>query len=1009
MRVRLIERKRTFLAGLLMIGLLLVASGSFRSVLANPATQAQVGAETTRSDASSENDLERAVAVAELAEAEYRSAKENNERSPGTVSRIHLRRLGAKVGLAKLNVERAKLAGSDDEAARREIELERAVTLADLAEARYCSAKERGDRSPGAVPEMQLRRLRAKMNIAKQDVALARLAGSDDQAARQEIELERAKAVAELTETTKAAERQASKREAAETEEVDWGPATEGVRYRLRAENASWPQGTTPKLFVDLQNQGKRDLSIAIEHESWEIEIDGKWHSPSGGQSGLRRSLPLSAGQTQRNVEVWDWLWENMKKAVQELPLGKHTIRVACTLPGFGVPAAKPLIRVVSNPIEVEVVAAEPVAPAEFSGGWTDIERVMASLRTEFADISSTCPQLPDADAVRIARTGIFYGLRYIHDCTYYGKRGHEDTGPHPVHLRFEVYSLSEQGDLNRYAVREPDHTWNNLGLVGWTRVYADEDASSGFPDKARHIINRHVAMVDALDRRAKDSPPPVAKDWGWAVEGVQLRLHADRSSWPQGTLPKLLADFRNRGTLRLSVELQHAGWEFEIDGTWYRATNAMNTSLHALCCASALVTILLTPSQATADLATLFVETTRVGETSKEYGYLVSLGPAGTQFLVIVKNDSMEFLVLRGVAEKGVVRDVPWGEAVDGVQVRLRDVPLSFRESEVPAFRADMRNRGSRDLHMWPIPVNGWEIQVDGQWYHLSMWNTLLPHVLAAGGKLANLQLNFETRLQDRPVWVRTDDKQTPLEWSPGKHTVRVAVLAYDPKSKEPYSVRAESNPFEVKITPGELAHDGETAWGPAVEGIQCRLRPVEATWQVSELNRSGETQEDERTREQLKKAVQDLQQQEDLDEASRVKLEEFIRKLQAMSSPSSSFELKLDMRNRSKRTWYVESPVGSLNVEWDGTWFHNEFLGEVEPWPIRPGETLFDRPVHWGPIIAFPDGPAKDGGEIKATPGWHKIRLAISLSSDGQRISVVSNPVKTQVLALAKHPVNE
>ncbi len=80
-------------------------------------------------------------------------------------------------------------------------------------------------------------------------------------------------------------------------------------------------------------------------------------------------------------------------------------------------------------------------------------------------------------------------------------------------------------------------------------------------------------------------------------------------------------------------------------------------------CCAAAITALALTSSQAAADHATPFVETTPVGGTSKEYGSLVSLGPQGTHFLVIVMTDQLEFRVLRGVADKGVVKDSVLGK----------------------------------------------------------------------------------------------------------------------------------------------------------------------------------------------------------------------------------------------------------------------------------------------------------------------------------------------------------
>jgi len=202
-------------------------------------------------------------------------------------------------------------------------------------------------------------------------------------------------------------------------------------------------------------------------------------------------------------------------------------------------------------------------------------------------------------------------------------------------------------------------------------------------------------------------------------------------------------------------------------------------------------------------------------------------------------------------------------------------------------------------------------------------------------------------------------------------------------------------------KSQPPEAAPDDTTPWGKPVEGIRCRLRAERVIWHVAELGRSGRGSEDEQIRMQLEKAIHDHQQQQKkLDEASRLELEELIRELQVLQSSSRPFGLKLDIENNSKRTWYAMPPAGELNVEWDGEWSHTEFLGEIEPWPIRPGDDLFDRPVHLGHVVGPPNGPTQDGAQIKATPGWHTVRLAVSLSSNGRRISVVSNPVKVQIV---------
>jgi len=135
-------------------------------------------------------------------------------------------------------------------------------------------------------------------------------------------------------------------------DDVAWGKPVEGVQCHLRVDHRSWRQGTVPKLFADLRNQSKRDLSIALESESWEFEIDGKWRKPSIYWSGVRRHLPLAAGRRQLNLEVWT----NSTEGLDELTLGTHTLRVARILSSALKGPVNQRLRVVSNPIEIEIL-----------------------------------------------------------------------------------------------------------------------------------------------------------------------------------------------------------------------------------------------------------------------------------------------------------------------------------------------------------------------------------------------------------------------------------------------------------------------------------------------------------------------------------------------------------------------------------------------------------------------------------------------------------------------------
>jgi hypothetical protein len=111
-------------------------------------------------------------------------------------------------------------------------------------------------------------------------------------------------------------------------------------------------------LFADLRNQGNRNLRIALEFESWELEIDGTWHKTDGIFSGDRRYLPLAPGAQQKNLEVR--IAGNLAQRLRALEPGKHTLRVARLIP-----ESRPgddVFRVVSERAEIEIAAPGPEA-----------------------------------------------------------------------------------------------------------------------------------------------------------------------------------------------------------------------------------------------------------------------------------------------------------------------------------------------------------------------------------------------------------------------------------------------------------------------------------------------------------------------------------------------------------------------------------------------------------------------------------------------------------------------
>jgi hypothetical protein len=61
------------------------------------------------------------------------------------------------------------------------------------------------------------------------------------------------------------------------------------------------------------------------------------------------------------------------------------------------------------------------------------------------------------------------------------------------------------------------------------------------------------------------------------------------------------------------------------------------------------------------------------------------------------------------------------WGEAVEGVQCRLRAEKIIWQSGKWPKFRADLRNHGERKLYRSGAPQS-WEIELDGVWYRATV-----------------------------------------------------------------------------------------------------------------------------------------------------------------------------------------------------------------------------------------------------------------------------------------------
>ncbi|HON90832.1 MAG TPA: hypothetical protein PK373_03450 [Sedimentisphaerales bacterium] len=122
------------------------------------------------------------------------------------------------------------------------------------------------------------------------------------------------------------------------------------------------------------------------------------------------------------------------------------------------------------------------------------------------------------------------------------------------------------------------------------------------------------------------------------------------------------------------------------------------------------------------------------------------------------------------------------WGPAAEGLQCRLRPVKRTFPAGESPAFKIDLRNRGSRVfayLQNERIPLD--RFAIDGSW---RPWPDRRP----TRGKVLALAPGVE--LTDLLV---TIPPHGPSHLPPGLHVVQVA-FCFE-------GLEVVSNPVEIEI----------------------------------------------------------------------------------------------------------------------------------------------------------------------------------------------------------------
>jgi len=173
---------------------------------------------------------------------------------------------------------------------------------------------------------------------------------------------------------------------------------------------------------------------------------------------------------------------------------------------------------------------------------------------------------------------------------------------------------------------------------------------------------------------------------------------------------------------------------------------------------------------------------------------------------------------------------EAPWGEAVEGVQVRLRAGKVQWKAGETPTLVADARNLGTLKLRGSPY-LFSYSVQIDGQWFQRTI-------ITASSGSLdfGPGKQFLDTGIRLIGLELRDPTTHKALELKPGKHTVRVAFAADGEKK----GVRAVSNAVEIEVQPA----DAKAAPQPAGGKLEFRIAPSpsalskeQLTWYVNVL----------------------------------------------------------------------------------------------------------------------------------------------------------------------------
>lgn len=298
---------------------------------------------------------------------------------------------------------------------------------------------------------------------------------------------------------------------------ADDGPADEESGLNEKA----WPALVQPRSFEVKPGDGKLARLLKERHNAARNELRERYAFWIQGKGTLDQLHSAARRAVQARLEVIDPPADRLAVLQERVEFARIVERQADAIRKSRKRVETPFAcescaRYFRLDAEIELLRAgvEQAAKREAdpaiqpsgkdAGQIHEVADVFASLKAELAAMSSDYPQFADVKDVAIGKQGVMYGIKYEHNCRYWGKRGYEDTGPNAVAIGIEVMTFGEFSEkVKTVELQLPLLRWEELELVGWATIHFGKDIPEALAKRLNELRERHIEMIDQLDRTA--------------------------------------------------------------------------------------------------------------------------------------------------------------------------------------------------------------------------------------------------------------------------------------------------------------------------------------------------------------------------------------------------------------------------------------------------------------------------------------------------------------------------